>query len=113
MNKIHYIDFKNVKKFFSNLITGKGIVIDGLNSGEKISDLIRDICKKKNIEKIKDFKYPLIIPAVNIATEELYVFSNCEFKNKTKNVKYINDIDICKAVQASCSFPRSIFTLQV
>jgi len=111
MNKIHYIDFKNIKKFFVNLFTGKGIVIDGLNSGEKISTLINEVCKKKNILNIKDVKIPLIIPAVNIVTEELYVFSNCKFKNKTKHVKYINNINIGNAVQASCSYPRSIFAM--
>lgn len=111
INKIHYIDFSNVKKFFMNLLTGNGIVIDGLNSGENISNLINEECNKKGIFNIKDLKMPLIIPAVNIVTEELYVFSNCDFKNKTEGVKYINDIDIGKVVQASCSYPRSIFTM--
>lgn len=111
MYKIHYIDFKNIKKFFANLFTGKGIVIDGLNSGENINSLINEVCKKKSITNIKDIKMPLIIPAVNIVTEELYVFSNCKFYNETKDVNYINDIDIGNAVQASCSFPRCIFTM--
>lgn len=101
----HYIDFENIKKFFKNIFTGKGIVIDGLNSGTKISKLINEVCSKKGIYNINQIKKPLIIPAVNIETEELYVFSNCNFKNKTENVKYINDINIGNAVQASCSFP--------
>ena len=101
----HYIDFENIKKFFKNIFTGKGIVIDGLNSGTKISKLINEVCGKKGIYNINQIKKPLIIPAVNIETEELYVFSNCNFKNKTENVKYINDINIGNAVQASCSFP--------
>ena len=101
----HYIDFENIKKFFKNIFTGKGIVIDGLNSGTKISKLINEVCSKKGIYNINQIKMPLIIPAVNIETEELYVFSNCKFKNKTENVKYINDINIGNAVQASCSFP--------
>ena len=101
----HYIDFENIKKFFKNIFTGKGIVIDGLNSGTKIGKLINEVCSKKGIYNINQIKKPLIIPAVNIETEELYVFSNCNFKNKTENVKYINDINIGNAVQASCSFP--------
>ena len=101
----HYIDFVNIKKFFKNIFTGKGIVIDGLNSGTKISKLINEVCSKKGIYNINQIKKPLIIPAVNIETEELYVFSNCKFKNKTENVKYVNDINIGNAVQASCSFP--------
>lgn len=109
----HYIDFENIKKFFKNIFTGKGIVIDGLNSGTKISKLINEVCSKKGIYNINQIKMPLIIPAVNIETEELYVFSNCKFKNKTENVKYVNDINIGNAVQASCSFPRSIFTMRL
>lgn len=109
----HYIDFENIKKFFKNIFTGKGIVIDGLNSGTKISKLINEVCSKKGIYNINQIKKPLIIPAVNIETEELYVFSNCKFKNKTENVKYVNDINIGNAVQASCSFPRSIFTMRL
>ena len=75
----HYIDFENIKKFFKNIFTGKGIVIDGLNSGTKISKLINEVCSKKGIYNINQIKMPLIIPAVNIETEELYVFSNCKF----------------------------------
>lgn len=111
INKIHYLDLVNVKRFFMNLFSGNGIVIDGLNSGENINNLINEVCNKKNICNIKDIKMPLIIPAVNLVTEELYVFSNCNFKNKTKHVKYINNINIGNAVQASCSYPRSIFAM--
>lgn len=48
---------------------------------------------------------PLIIPAVNIYNEEIYVFSNNIVWNKNDKVKYINNVDIGKAVQASCSYP--------
>ena len=51
INKIHYIDLINVKRFFKNLFTGNVIVIDGLNSGENINNLINEVCNKKNICK--------------------------------------------------------------
>lgn len=109
-NQIHYIDWINIKRFFSNLFTGKGIIIDGLNSGTKISKLVNEVCNKKGIYNINQTKIPLLIPAVNIVTEELYVFSKGNFINKTKEIKYVNDINIGVAVQASCSYPRNIFT---
>lgn len=49
VNQINYIDLKNVKRLIKNIITGKGFVIDGLNSGEKISKLINEICAKKEL----------------------------------------------------------------
>lgn len=48
---------------------------------------------------------PLVVPAVNIKTEELYVFSNNIIQNKSKNIRYINSADIGTIVQASCSYP--------
>lgn len=105
VNQINYIDLKNVKRLIKNIITGKGFVIDGLNSGEKISKLINEICAKKGISNINQVKMPLIIPAVNIYNEEIYVFSNNIVWNKNDKVKYINNVDIGKAVQASCSYP--------
>lgn len=102
---INYIDIENVKRFFKNIFNGKGINIDGLNSGTKISKLINEVCGKKGIQNIKQIRKPLLIPAVNIYNEELYVFSNNICKNKDDNIKYINSVNIGTAVQASCSYP--------
>ncbi len=104
-NEIHYIDFENIKRFTKNLFGENGFVIDGLNSGTKIKKLINEMCKHKGICNIKQIKMPIIIPAVNIKNEELYVFSNTVASNKQGNIRYINDIDIGTAVQASCSYP--------
>ena len=103
--QIHYVDWVNIKKFFKNIFTGKGFIIDGLNSGTKIKKLINEVCNEKGIYNINQIKIPLIIPAVNIATGELYIFTNIKNTIKNNNIKYINDIDIGTAVQASCSYP--------
>lgn len=102
---IHYVDWVNIKKFFINLFTGKGIKIDGLNSGTKIYKLVNEICKEKGISNINEINRPLIIPAVNILNEELYIFSNTEITNRDKNIKYINNANVGTIVQASCSYP--------
>lgn len=105
---IHYIDWVNIKKFFINLFTGKGIKIDGLNSGTKIYKLVNEICKEKGISNINQINKPLIIPAVNILNEELYIFTNIKINksnNINENIKYINNANIGKIVQASCSYP--------
>lgn len=102
---IKYIDKTNIKKFCKRVFTGKGFKIDGLNSGEIIKKLINKYCNAKGIYNIKDIRRPLLIPAVNLCTEELYVFTNYENRNRSVGFKYIYDIDIGTAVQASCSYP--------
>ena len=49
---IRYIDFENIKSFFKNIFTGKGIRIDGLNSGTKIKKIVEEgyIQTKKMLE---------------------------------------------------------------
>jgi NTE family protein len=86
-------------------LTGKIFNIDGLNSGNKIRKVINQICLEKGISNINQIRMPLLIPAVNICNEEVYVFSNNIRQNKTDDVKYINDVNIGIAVQASCSYP--------
>ena len=107
---INYIDFENVKRFFKNIVKGNGIVIDGLNSGTKIKKIVNEVCNKKGIYNINQIEMPLIIPAVNVANEELYVFSN-NIRSEDIKIKYINNVEIGTAVQASCSYPRNILTL--
>lgn len=102
---IHYIDFENIKRVAKRFFNGNGIVVDGLNSGIKIKNLINEMCGKKGINNIKQINMPIIIPAVNIKNEELCVFSNIKIKEEQENIKYINDINIGTAVQASCSYP--------
>lgn len=102
---IRYIDFENIKRFFKNIFTGKGIRIDGLNSGTKIKKIVNEVCIKKGISNIKEIKMPILIPAVDIYTDELCVFSNNTNKNIKSEINYINVIDIGTAVQASCSYP--------
>ncbi len=111
--EINYIDSINVKKAIKGIFTGKGFNIDGLNSGRKISKLVNEVCGKKGITNINQIKMPLLIPAVNIYNEEVYVFSNNVLGNKNDDVKYINSVNIGLAVQASCSYPRNLFSLQI
>ncbi len=105
IKKIKYVDSVNIKKFLKNVFTGNGFKIDGLNSGYVIKSLVNKYCNKKGIYNIKDVRVPLLIPAVNLCTEELYVFTNYIVENRSSSVKYIYDMDIGTVVEASCSFP--------
>lgn len=104
--EIKYIDFKNGSKLIFDLLLKHTIEVTGLNSGKSIYKLVKKICSDKGIYNINQIKMPLLIPAVNILTEELYVFYSKKILNVSNNeIKYINDAEIAKVVQSSCSYP--------
>jgi NTE family protein len=112
--EIKYFDFKNIFNIIKNLIKNKTLLIEGFNSGEKIEKLINKYCEKNKIKNINQIKNNLIIPAVDVYNGNIYYFcsnSMCKIKNKNNNpkiinnIQYIYDIDIGKAVRASCSYP--------
>ena len=104
--KIKYVDLKNILKLIYGLLFQGKLIIDGLNSGDVIEKLINEKCSKKNIKNINEIKMPLIIPAVDIYSGNIYYFISENKRNKISNKNiYINDINIGKAVRASCSYP--------
>lgn len=103
--KIKYVDWKNILKLFFGIITTGTIVIDGLNSGKSIDKLINKMCNEKNIYNIYDIKIPLVIPSVNMKTEEVMCFTSSKIRAFSDNTVFVNDAEIGKTVQASCSFP--------
>ncbi|MGN1301489.1 MAG: patatin-like phospholipase family protein [Clostridia bacterium] len=104
--KIKYVDIKNILKLIYGVFFKRKIIIDGLNSGEIIENLINEKCFKKNIKNINQIKMPLAIPAVDIYTGNTYYFiSQNKRKVVTDKIIYIDDINIGKAVRASCSYP--------
>lgn len=104
-NKIKYIDIKNIFKLLYGLIIKGNIIIDGLNSGKTINKLINKKCSEKNIYNISDIEMPLVIPSVNMCTGEVLCFTSSKIRAFSDNTVFCNDVEIGKAVQASCSFP--------
>lgn len=104
--KIKYVDYKNIIKLIFGLLLKRKIIINGLNEGEIIEKLINEKCEIKNINNINEINFPLIIPAVDIYSGNIYYFtSQNKRKNITDKIIYVNDINIGKAVRASCSYP--------
>ena len=104
--KIKYIDFRNIFKVVFGVLFRWELIIDGLNSGDVIEKLINKIAQEKNINNINQIKMPLIIPAVNLNTGTLYCFTSKNIrKTFSDKIKFINNINIGKAVRASCSYP--------
>lgn len=42
----------------------------------KISNLVNEVCSRKGITNIKQIKMPIVVPAVNIYNEDIYIFTN-------------------------------------
>lgn len=104
--KIKYVDLENIIKLILGLIfTGK-ITITGLNSGKQVEKLINKVCNKKEIYNINDIKMPLVIPSVDLCNGEVVCFTSCRHRNEiSDSTILVNDVDIGRAVRASCSFP--------
>lgn len=104
--EISKINYKLVFKLIFGLIFNKKICIEGLNDGNKLSEIINNQAIKKNIRLISDIKVPLIIPSVNLYDGSIYLFSSIKNNRKySDNVIVMNNIEVGKAVQASCSYP--------
>ena len=103
--KIGYWDWNNILNISKNLIREHKFRIKGLNSGKEIYKLTHKLCSKKGIYDIHQISRKLIIPTVNIYTEQLYVFHSGKNIKDEENIKYINHADIGTVVQASCSYP--------
>lgn len=111
------------KYLVSNLRNTKSIFGSGMISGQAIEDAINECARLKHISNIQELKMPIAIPAVDIKTGKEYVFTNRKLEKEeylakqsnkpgeylatsfTKNEKYITNIEIGKAVRASCSYP--------
>lgn len=89
------------KYYFTSIKENKKIAISGLLSGENIERAVKEACEYKKVKSIKDISFPIVIPAVDAINGKEYIFTN----RPEENEKYISNIEICKAVRASSSFP--------
>lgn len=106
INKINYVEAKNIFKLIIGLIFKRKIIITGLNSGKTIEKLINKECIKKYINNIDQINKTLLIPSVDLCDGKVYVFSSIKNRSTySDKIIYINDINIGKAVHASCSYP--------
>lgn len=85
----------------TNVRNGKGLRLDGAFSSINVELAVKEVAKYKNVNNINELSIPIAIPAVDINTSKKYVFTNYNQKEDY----YIRDIEIAKAVRASCTYP--------
>ncbi len=90
------------RDIFNGVKEVRGVKLGGITSSHNIELAIEEAAKLKNIKNIKDIKMPISIPATDLISNREIIFTNN--KNLGEN-EYIHDIEIGKAVRASCSFP--------
>lgn len=113
INKINYIEIKNIIKLILGLIIKRKIIIKGLNSGKVIEKLVKKECNKKGINFINEINKKLLIPSVDMCDGKIYIFSSIKNRGTySDKVIYDNDIEIGKAVRASCSYPGVFSPMQ-
>ena len=104
--EIKYFEFKNILYLILGIIFERKIIINGLNSGNKIERIVKEACNKKNIYNINQINIPLLIPSVNLNNGDIYCFCSKKIRaNFSDETIYINDIELSKAIRASCSYP--------
>jgi NTE family protein len=104
--EIKYVEMKNIFKLIYGIIFKREIIIEGLSEGKNIEKIINKACSEKNIANINQIKMPLLIPSVDLYTGKIYIFSSQNNRTTySDEIKYIYDINIGKAVHASCSYP--------
>ena len=99
------MDYKNIFKLIYGIIFKGEIIINGLNSGEKLEKIINQYCEEKQITNINQINFPLLIPAIDIYTGDICFFTNKIYYIKNDNIKFINNANISKIIRASCSYP--------
>lgn len=110
--KIKYMDFYNILKAVGGVVFFRKILINGLNSGKIIEKIVNDAAMKKSKKYINEIKKTVLIPSVDLHNGRVCVFSSKNIRNTySDDVLYNSDIEIGKAVRASCSYPRCIFTM--
>ncbi len=88
------------KYLMYNIKSTKSIFGSGMVSGQAIEDAAQECARLKGFTNIQDIEMPIAIPTVDLKTGKKIVFTN-----RKADDGYITNIEIGKAVRASCSYP--------
>ena len=108
--KILKISKKVLCQMAINFLLHKETRVEGIIDGGLVENFINEAAKEKGKEMLSSFTSTKIaIATVDTISMKECLFISEELKNKDKNIDYIKDITIGKAVRSSMAFP-AIFT---
>lgn len=90
-------------------LISKKIEIQGIIEGGRIEKVVEKYAERKEIRKLSDIQKKFAMITVDAKTTKKTVLTSTNDINKEKDVEYLSNIPIGKAVHASMSFP-AIFT---
>ncbi len=80
--------------------------INGLVDADLLENVLKEVFEKFNVIHIKDVPVPLFIPAVDLISGKLVIFTNKkEAIDAYDHIIVEDDVELAKAVRASCAFP--------
>ena len=103
------LDKKPIIKAGVTYATSGVAKIEGIMSGERISNMIEDLAKEKNIYNMNELKINYAVCTVDTITTNECIFLSKKCDKKDEYVDYIYDAPISLATRASMSFP-GVFT---
>lgn len=106
--KIVKIHKRNIIKYALKSIVHRRLELQGMIKGENVEKIVEQYAKEKEIYKMSDIKKNFAIITADAKTTKKCVFVSKDIK-KEKDVEYLSNIPIGKAVRSSMSFP-AIFT---
>ena len=107
--EITKIDKRPIGKALFSYMTSGVAKVEGLIDGKKISDIVENFLKDRNIKNINEIDTNLALCTVDTISTNECVFLSKECNKKLENIDYIYDVPISIATRASMSFP-GIFT---
>ncbi len=98
--KIIDVDYLGALYFLFQSIFFKFNTYKGFVKGDLLRKAISELLAAKGVHMMRDFKKPIVIPAMDIKSMETVYFSN-----RTYHSNVITNIPAAEAVTASCAFP--------
>lgn len=90
-------------------LLSRKIELQGIINGEEIEHIIEKYAQQKEIRKMSDIQKKFAMITVDCKTTKKTILTSTNDINREKDVEYLSNIPIGKAVHASMSFP-AIFT---
>lgn len=106
--KIVKIKKRTIAKYVAQSMWHKKIELKGIIKGETVEKIVEEYASKKQVYNMTDIKKNFAMITADAKTTKKCVFAAKNI-NKTKDVEYVSNIPIGKAVRASMAFP-AIFT---